>query len=97
MPDRLEDAPVLHPSPAITAALGNGVKRFIRFAGPVRFTISSPYEPVCRIIANNVLQAGEVRLGTQVLEVEGVRFETVSLPVPLLRLRARTPVTTTGW
>lgn len=68
-------------------------KRFLRFSGPVRLTVSSPYEPVCHVIANNALKGGEVWLGTQALEVEGVRFQTVSLPRPPLRLRARTPIT----
>ena len=67
--------------------------RFIRYSGGVRFTLSSPYAPVCHVTATRALQEGEVRLGTQAAEVDAVRFEELprfSVPV---RIRARTPIT----
>ncbi|GAB6876613.1 CRISPR-associated endoribonuclease Cas6 [Thermaerobacter litoralis] len=67
--------------------------KIIRFAGSVRLTVSSPYAPVVHAVASRALQLGSLRLGSQVVEVESVRFEELPPITPPVTLRARTPIT----
>ncbi|ADU51675.1 CRISPR-associated protein Cas6 [Thermaerobacter marianensis DSM 12885] len=67
--------------------------KIIRFTGSVRFTLSSPYAPVIHAASSRALQLGALRLGTQVVEVEAVRFEELPPVTPPVTLRARTPIT----
>ncbi|QIA27435.1 CRISPR-associated endoribonuclease Cas6 [Thermaerobacter sp. PB12/4term] len=70
----------------------NGSKA-IRFAGSVHFTVSSPFAPVVHALASRALQLGTLRLGSQLVEIESVRFEELPSITPPVTLRARTPIT----